>query len=86
MAALTRQANFLLPEDIIQEMKKCVSKREQSKFVAEALRKELKRLRLKKALASSFGAWKKEDHPEMEKGADAHVRKLRKSSRQDRCR
>jgi metal-responsive CopG/Arc/MetJ family transcriptional regulator len=80
----TKQANFLLPEELLDELKKTVSKREQSKVVAEALRKELKRINLQKALDSSFGAWKDADHPELTEGAEAYVRKLRKSTRTSR--
>ena len=55
MATTTKQANFLLPEDVLDELKKTVSGRQQSKVVAEALRKELKRLKLEKVIHSSFG-------------------------------
>jgi len=84
MGLATKQANFLLPEDILNDLREYVPKREQSKVVAEALRKELKRLKFHKALHTSFGAWKDSDHPELQKGADAFVSKLRKSSRADR--
>ncbi|MBI5192699.1 MAG: hypothetical protein HZA08_04565 [Nitrospirae bacterium] len=86
MEVVTRQANFLLPEDLLDELRKTVSKREQSKVVAEALRKELKRLKLKKAMLESFGAWKDKDHPELQKGSGAFVRTLRKSTRLVRSR
>jgi len=81
MVKRTRQANFLLPEDLIEELRRDVPKREQSKVVSEALRRELRRLRLRKALETSFGAWKDKDHPELESGAETFVRSLRKSSR-----
>ena len=81
MSIVTKQANFLLPEDLIDELKRTVPRREQSKVVSEALRKELKRLKLLKALQTSFGAWKEEDHSELEKGTDHFVRETRKSSR-----
>ena len=81
MASGTKQANFLLPEDVLEELKKTVSSRQQSKVVTDALRKELKRLKLEKALQSSFGAWKDKDHPEMREGATAYVAKTRKSTR-----
>lgn len=81
----TRQANFLLPDDLLDELKSAVSKRKQSKVVADALRKELKRLKLQKAVLSSFGAWKDKDHPELKAGADDFVRGMRKSSRTDRA-
>lgn len=84
MANATKQANFLLPEDLIEELKRSVSKRQQSKVVADALRKELKRLKLEKVLQTSFGAWKDRHHPELREGTGAFVRKLRKSTRLSR--
>ncbi len=84
MRSATRQANFLLPEELLEELKATVSSRQQSRFVAEALRKALQRVRLSKALETSFGAWKESDHPELAKGVEAFVRKLRKSTRAKR--
>lgn len=81
MAHATKQANFLLPEDVIEELKATVPKRQQSRVVTDALRKELKRIKLGKALCDSFGAWRDSDHPELEQGTDARIRSLRKSSR-----
>jgi len=74
MGTATKQANFLLPEDLLEELKKTVSKREQSKVVTEALRKELKRLKLKKALESSFGSWDDRQHPELKAGTGKYIR------------
>ena len=81
MASATRQANFTLPEDLLDELKRTVPKGEQSKVVGDALRHELKRIRFKKALQSSFGAWKKGAHPELAKGTRRFVGSLRKSAR-----
>ncbi len=81
MTTATKQANFLLPEDVLDELKASVPKRQQSKVVAQALRKELKRIKLAKALQSSFGAWREKDHPELKQGTEAFVRGLRVSSR-----
>ncbi len=50
MGGSTKQANFLLPEDLLDELKMTVSKRQQSKVVADALRKELKRLKMARIL------------------------------------
>lgn len=83
MSTATRQANFLLPEDLVEELRKSVPRREQSKVIAEALRKELKLLKLQKALQTSFGAWKDEDHPELQEGTEAFIKSLRKSDRLD---
>lgn len=57
MTTITKQANFLLPEDVLNELKTTVPIRQQSKVVTEALRKELKRIKLAKALETSVGAW-----------------------------
>jgi hypothetical protein len=81
MTTATKQANFLLPEDLLDELRKTVSARQQSKVVSEALRKELNRIKLEKALQTSFGAWKDKDHPELKRGTDAYIRSTRKSTR-----
>ncbi len=81
MPTVTRQANFLLPDDVLSELKSSVPKRQQSKVVAEALRKELKRIKLSRVLETSFGAWKEKDHPEFKKGTETFVRSLRTSAR-----
>jgi hypothetical protein len=81
MGTATKQANFLLPEDLIEELKWSVPKREQSKVVAEALRKELKRLRLRKVIETSFGAWEDKKHPELHNSTEGYIRQLRKSTR-----
>ena len=80
-----KQANFLLSEEVIEELRRSIKKREQSRFVETALQKELKRLRLQKALATTFGAWKDKDHPELARGADSFVRALRKTARGKRA-
>ena len=76
-----KQANFLLPEDLLDALRKAVPGRQRSKVVAEALRKELKRLQLMKSLQNVFGAWKEKDHPELKEGTEGFVRRLRKSTR-----
>ena len=84
MKTALKQANFLLSEDLLDGLRKMVSKGQQSKFVAEALRKELQRLKLETVLKASFGAWKDENHPEFKEGTEVFIRKLRKSTRLSR--
>jgi hypothetical protein len=79
--ASRRQANFLLSEEVMQELRRSVKKREQSHFVEAALQKELKRLKLERALEGSFGAWRDKDHPELGAGTERFVRKLRRTMR-----
>jgi len=84
MAIITKQANFTLPEDLLEELRQTIPKGEQSKVVSEALRNELKRIKFQKALDLSFGAWKGQRHPELANGSRAYIRKVRKSSRTTR--
>ena len=84
MASGTRQANFTLPEALLEELREAVPKGEQSKVVGEALRNELARIRFKKVLQTSFGAWKAERHPELAEGTQRFIRSLRKSARPGR--
>lgn len=81
MATITKQANFFLPEDVLDEFNKSVSKRQRNKVVAEALRKELKRLKLEKAIQTCFGAWRDVDHPELKSGMEPDTRGRRKPTR-----
>ena len=58
-AVTVQQANFLIPEDVLSDLRKLVPRGEQSRVVTEALRRELKRRKLKEALPVTFGAWGK---------------------------
>ncbi|MFV1950847.1 MAG: hypothetical protein ACC630_02645 [Nitrospinota bacterium] len=75
-----------MPKDLLEDLKKNVPRMEQSKVVAEALKKELKRIKLKRALKESFGIWNNSDHPELAEGTDKYIRRIRKSSRTKRIR
>jgi len=81
MARSLRQANFLLPEDLIIELRRIVPRGEQSRVVGEALRHELKRLRFRQTLGAVFGAWRRARHPELSRGSRAFVRSLRRERR-----
>jgi hypothetical protein len=84
MRTATRQANFTLPEDLLDELRRTVPKGEQSRVVGEALKNELTRIRFRQVVQQSFGAWKPSTHPELAKGSRRYVRSLRKSSRRTR--
>lgn len=53
------QANFLIPMDVLADLRRMVPRGDQSQVVSEALRRELKRRKLRAALKNSFGAWGK---------------------------
>lgn len=75
---IKNKAHLIFPEDLLQAIDKLVGKRGRSKFVAEATRKELKRIQFLQALQEAAGSWKDEDHPELkEKGTYQWVREQR---------
>ena len=80
-----KQANFQIPEDLLNELRKTVGKGELSRFVSEALRRELQRLRQLTAIDETFGAWGTGEHPELAAGVDHFVRNIRKSTRGKRA-
>jgi hypothetical protein len=53
-----RQANFLLPEPLLSELRSIVPAKMRSQVVATALERELARIKAQRALADYFGAWK----------------------------
>lgn len=76
-----QQANFLMPSDLLQELRRTIPKGQQSKVVAQALERELRRILFLKSLEKHFGAWKKERHPELTSGVEWYVRRMRRSTR-----
>lgn len=74
----TKRTHIVIPAVLAGEIDRVVGKRGRSGFLAEAARKELKRLRLLKALERAGGSWKDRDHPELSKGAAQWVERLRK--------
>lgn len=86
MGTAARQANFTLPEDLLEELRRIVPKGEQSRVVGDALRNELKRIKFRTAVEASFGAWKAGKHPELANGTRRFVRSLRRSARLTRLR
>ena len=80
-----KQANFQIPEDLLNQLRETVGKGELSRFVSEALKRELQRLRQLTAIDETFGAWKGGEHPELAGGVDRFVRNVRKSTRGKRA-
>lgn len=54
-----RQANFLLPERLIKELRELIPAKQRSLVVATAVDRELSRIRARLALGDYFGAWKR---------------------------
>jgi hypothetical protein len=74
----TKRTHIVIPEDLTREIDRLVGKRGRSAFLAQAARKELKRLGMLHALERAAGAWKDKDHPELRKGAAQWVESLRR--------
>ena len=75
MGVTAKQANFLIPEDLLEDLRRSVPRGEQSQVVTHALRTELKRRHLAATLQKSFGAW---GSRKLMGSTRSYVRKLRK--------
>lgn len=60
--------NVLLPAGVAEDLREYVPPRKRARFVAEAVERELRRLRLEAALDASAGAWEDADHPDLADG------------------
>lgn len=60
--------NVLLPAGVAKDLREYVPPRKRARFVAEAVERELRRLRLEAALDASAGAWQDADHPDLADG------------------
>ena len=73
-----KRTHIVMPNALVAEIDSLVGKRGRSKFLTDVAWREVKRLRLLKALERAAGSWKEEDHPELKRGAAAWIRKLRR--------
>ncbi len=60
--------NVLLPSYVAEDLLHYVPARQRARFVAQAVCRELRRLRLQAALEASAGAWEDADHPDLADG------------------
>jgi hypothetical protein len=76
-----KRINVTFPTSLLEELKRYVPVRERNRFIVEATEKELRRRRLLKALRESAGAWRDEDHPDLQtpEDVDRYVRRLRET-------
>lgn len=66
--------HVILPDDVLQEVDAVVGKRGRSDMITNALRRQLQWQRQEQALLRGAGAWKAEDHPEIETYDELHRR------------
>jgi hypothetical protein len=74
---LKRRAHVVLPVDVVADIDKLVGKRGRSAFLTELAQREIKIRYQREVLRETAGAWKSEDHPELDQGAVAWVRQIR---------
>lgn len=74
-----KRIQVTVPEDIVEEMDKFVKPRGRSRFITDALRRQLDQLRFKKAVTKSlrYPGWKEDAHPELKEGAAAYITRIR---------
>lgn len=78
----TRLTPVRFPVELLNEIDRFIGERQRSKFIIDAARKELIKLKQKKALKITAGVFKAEDYPEFgsPEGVSAWVRKLREET------
>ena len=72
-----KRTHVVVPEELIREVDRLSGKRKRSQFIVQAIKKEIQRLNYISAVRETAGAWKGEDHPELNDGSESWVRKLR---------
>ncbi|MGH7799007.1 MAG: hypothetical protein ACREOW_00050 [Thermodesulfobacteriota bacterium] len=75
---VSKRTHIVIPENLTAEIDSVVGKRGRSRFLVEAARRELKRLKTIQAIELATGAWKDKNHPELKRGSASWVEKLRK--------
>jgi hypothetical protein len=77
---MSKRTHIVIPEKLAEEIDTLVGKRGRSSFLTEAAWKEVRRLRMIKALEEASGAWNDKDHPELRGGASKYVEKIRREN------
>jgi type III secretory pathway component EscV len=78
----SKRINVTFPTSVLEELRHSIPRRERNQFIVETVEKELRRIRLRKALRESAGAWSDEDHPDLMTTEDVnrYVRRLRETA------
>jgi hypothetical protein len=61
-----RRVSFTFSKHLADELRRIIPANEISRFVENVLARELRCRKLREAIKNSYGAWKDEDHPELE--------------------
>jgi hypothetical protein len=72
-----KRAHVFLPEGLLIDIDQLFGKGNRSAFLTGVIEREVRRLKLLRALDEAAGCWKDEDHPELKDGSAAFVKQLR---------
>jgi len=73
-----RQVNVAFPEPLYQQFVRLVPAGRRTRFLTELAEAGLQQLKLRKALDDTYGAWSREEHPELKGGSERYLRKQRR--------
>ncbi len=78
MKSIIKSIRF--PESILEEIRPVISKNKLNftEFIIEAIKTYIRVLNYTDGIEKSFGTWKKSNHPELKKGVNNYIRKMRK--------
>ncbi len=70
---------IVLPDDLGAELKQSIPARQRSRFVAEAVEKQLRSMKFRKTLKKTAGTWTDKNHPDMgtQAGINRHLGRIR---------
>jgi hypothetical protein len=70
---------IVLPDELGAELKRSIPARQRSRFVAEAVEKQLRSMKFRKVLKKTAGAWTDKNHPDMttQTGINSHLGRIR---------
>jgi len=78
----SKRTHIVIPSQLAEEIDALVGRRGRSRFFTELAEREVRRRRLLLVLDEIEGAWKDENHPELEDGAAKWVEELRQQDEQ----
>ena len=66
------KTQIVLPDSLMNELRKTIPNRQRSRFIAEAIEEQLRAMKFRKALKESAGCWTDANHPDLKSQADVN--------------
>ena len=66
------KTQIVLPDSLMNELKKTIPNRQRSRFISEAVEERLRAMKFQKALKESAGCWTDTNHPDLKTQADVN--------------